>query len=119
MKQFTEDELDQKYNAYFPSKINTFNDLLRVARIDRSELSIDKCRSEEDIKIPDISTKLQKFFPKKEIKEDALKVMLVDLSTYYIKDGDNREYNVVEPPLGLMACKLYKQSFTSIRTNRF
>ncbi len=107
MKQFTEDELDQKYNAYFPSKINTFNDLLRVARIDRSELSIDKCRSEEDIKIPDISTKLQKYFPKKEIKEDALKVMLVDLSTYYIKDGDNREYNVVEPPLGLMALVSY------------
>ena len=33
--------------------------------------------------------------------------MLVDLSTYYIKDGDNREYNVVEPPLGLMALVSY------------
>ena len=29
--------------------------------------------------------------------------MLLDLSTYYMKEGDNREYNVLEPPLGLMA----------------
>jgi radical SAM superfamily enzyme YgiQ (UPF0313 family) len=33
--------------------------------------------------------------------------MLIDLSTYYIKAGDNREYNVVEPPLGLMALLTY------------
>jgi radical SAM superfamily enzyme YgiQ (UPF0313 family) len=103
MQQYTEDELDQKYNGYFPSKINSFNDLLKVARIDRSELSVTECRSEEDIKVPEISTKLQEFFPKKQIDQDALKVMLVDLSTYYIKEDDNREYNVVEPPLGLMS----------------
>ena len=36
--------------------------------------------------------------------------MLLDLSTYYSKAGDNREYNVVEPPLGLMALLTYINS---------
>lgn len=103
MKLFTEDELDQKYNAYFPSKINSLNDLLKVARIKRSELKIKECLTEKDISIPDISTKLEKYFPKKETKKNALKVILIDLSTYYIKENDNREYNVIEPPLGLMS----------------
>ena len=39
--------------------------------------------------------------------KDALKFLLIDLSTYYVKDGDNREYNVIEPPLGLMALLSY------------
>ena len=34
-------------------------------------------------------------------------VLLIDLSTYYVEDGDGREYNVVEPPLGLMALISY------------
>ena len=36
--------------------------------------------------------------------------MLIDLSTYYVKEGDHREYNVVEPPLGLMALSTYINS---------
>ena len=110
MKLFTEDELDQKYNAYFPSKINSFNDLLKVARIKRSELKVEKCLSEEEIKIPNISEKMKKYFPKKKVKSNALKVLLIDLSTYYVKEGDHREYNVVEPPLGLMALSTYINS---------
>jgi len=103
MQQFTENELDQKYNAYFPSKINSFNDLLKVAKIDRSELRVKECITEADIKIPDISTGLKKYFPETKKDDNALKVLLIDLSTYYVKEDDNREYNVVEPPLGLMA----------------
>ena len=107
MKLFSENELDQKYNAYFPSKINSLNDLLKVAKIKRSELKVQDCLSEEEIKIPNISTKLEKYFPKKRISDNALKVLLIDLSTHYIKEEDHREYNVVEPPLGLMALISY------------
>ena len=108
MEQFTENELDQKYNGYFGSPhILNFNDLLKAAKIDRSELRVKKCLSEEDIKIPDISTKMEKYFPRKKTNKDALKFLLVDLSTYYIRKGENREYNVVEPPLGLMALTTY------------
>ena len=46
---------------------------------------------------------MKKYFPRKKTNKDALKLLLVDLSTYYIRKGENREYNVVEPPLGLMA----------------
>ena len=54
-----------------------------------------------------MQTKIDKYFPPTKTSKDALKLMLVDLSTYYIKVGDNREYNVVEPPLGLMALISY------------
>lgn len=111
MRLFTEDELDQKYSAYFPSKINSFNDLLKVARIKREELSVEKCLTEDDIKIPDFSTKLENYFPKKKLStENPLNLLLIDLSTYYVKEGDNREYNVVEPPLGLMALTTFINS---------
>ena len=107
MKLFTEDELNQRYNAYFPSKINSLNDLLKVAGIKRSELKVEKCLDEKKIEVTNLQTKIDKYFPPTKTSKDALKLMLVDLSTYYIKVGDNREYNVVEPPLGLMALLTY------------
>jgi|TARA_B100001964_G_C14149470_1_gene561326 hypothetical protein len=113
MKMFTENELDQKYNAYFPSKINTLNDLLNVVGIKRSQLKIQDCLDEKKIEIPNLKTKIEKYFPPITKDKNALKFLLIDLSTYYVKDGDNREYNVIEPPLGLMALISYinKQDF--------
>jgi len=84
--------------------------LLKVARIKREELSIQSCLTEEDIKIPEITTKLKDYFPEKELSTNPMKVLLIDLSTYYVKEGDNREYNVVEPPLGLMALTTFINS---------
>ena len=47
-------------------------------------------------------------FPKqKKPRSDALRLMLLDLSSYFVNEGDNREYNVLEPPLGLLALKTY------------
>ena len=103
MRQFTKDELDQRYNAYFPSQINSLDDLLRVAGIKWSELEEQKCLDKSKIEIPNLNTKIKKYFKPKKKKKDPLNLMLVDLSTYYMKDGDHREYNVLEPPLGLMA----------------
>ena len=107
MKMFTENELDQRYNAYFPSKINSLNDLLKVAGIKRSELKVKKCLDEKKIEVPNLHTKINKYFSPAKKSKDTLRLMLIDLSTYYIKAGDNREYNVVEPPLGLMALLTY------------
>ena len=39
---------------------------------------------------------MEKYFPPKKKDKDALKFLLIDLSTYYVKDGDNREYNVIK-----------------------
>jgi len=110
MNLFTENELDQKYSAYFPSKINSLNDLLKVAGIKRSELKTQKCLEEKSIEVPNLDTKINKYFPTLKKDKDALKLMLIDLSTFYINKNDNREYNVVEPPLGLMALLTYINS---------
>ena len=107
MKLFTEDELDQRYNAYFPSRINSLNDLLKVAGIKRSELKVQKCLDEKKIEVKDLPSKIKKYFPVARKSKEALKLMLLDLSTYYMKADDNREYNVVEPPLGLVALLTY------------
>ena len=31
----------------------------------------------------------------------------MDLSTYFSSESDNRQYNVLEPPLGLMALETF------------
>ena len=107
MKRFTEDELDQKYKAYFPSTINSLNDLLNVVGIKRAELEVKECLDEKKIEVPNLKSKIEKHFPHKKKDKDSLKFLLIDLSTYYMKDWDNREYNVIEPPLGLMALMSY------------
>ena len=63
MKIFTENELDQRYNAYFPSKINSLNDLLKVAGIKRSELKVQKCLDEKKIEVFNLDKKIKKYFP--------------------------------------------------------
>ena len=107
MKYFTEDELSQKYRSYFPQKINQFSDLLKLAKIKIDELGVKKCLDENEIRIPNFKTKIEKKFPTKPKKNDALKVLLVNISTYFTKDRDISEYDVLEPPLGLIALLSY------------
>ena len=42
LEQFSEDELNQKYSSYFPTRINSLNDFLALVKIDRSELISEK-----------------------------------------------------------------------------
>ena len=110
MEQFSEDELDQKYNSYFPSaKIKSFSDFLKFVKIDRSELNVSKPFDENEARIPNLNSKLKILFPqqRQEKAKDALRLMLIDLSSYFSTDVDSREYNVLEPPLGLMALMTY------------
>ena len=51
MKRFSEDELDQKYKAYFPSTINSLNDLINVVGIKRADLEVQECLDEKKIEI--------------------------------------------------------------------
>ena len=97
MMHFTEDELNQKYNSYFPTpKIKSFNDFLDYAKIDRSQLGVKECLDEKNVRIPNLKTKLKKIFPKKILKKpkNRFKLFLIDLSTYFSSDSDNRQYNV-------------------------
>ena len=109
LRLFTENELNQKINAYFiGDKIKNLNDLLKVAKIKKSELDLTDRVFEKDFKIKNLNKKLKKIFEKKYIPvKNPFKILLVDLSTYYSTDSDKREYNVLEPPLGLMSLMTY------------
>ena len=106
MKHFTEEELNQRYSSYFASKISSLKDVIRMAGIKESELPI-KCLSEKEIIIPNLERKIKKIFPIKQVKKDAFKVLLINISTHFTNDRDISEYDVLEPPLGLIALQTY------------
>ena len=106
MKYFTEDELNQRYSSYFPKKINGLKDVLKVAGIREGELEI-KCLSENDVEIKDLNMNINKKFPTKSIDNNAFKILLINISTHFTKDKNVSEYDVLEPPLGLIALQTY------------
>jgi radical SAM superfamily enzyme YgiQ (UPF0313 family) len=108
LEQFSEDELNQKYNSYFPTKIKSLDDLLDLVKIDRSELGPKKCFDENQVRISDLKSRIkEKFPPSTKKRKNALRLMLIDLSTYFSNTIDPREYSVLEPPMGLMALLTY------------
>ena len=87
MKHFTEEELNQRYSSYFASKISNLKDVIRMAGIKETELPI-KCLSEKEIIIPNLEQKIKKIFPTKNIKKNAFKILLINISTHFTKDRD-------------------------------
>ncbi len=106
-KYFCEDELNQKYNSYFPRQVNNIDDLLRIARIKKSEIGEIKCVDENTLKVPEINSKFIKQFPKKQKSKNALKILLINMSGYFSNDTDSQERVLMEPPLGLLALLSY------------
>lgn len=106
MKHFTEDELNQRYSSYFAKKINGLKDVLKIAGIKEGDLKI-KCLSENQIEIKNLDKKITTNFPKKVSNKNAIKLLLVNISTHFTKDKDVSEYDVLEPPLGLIALQTY------------
>jgi len=108
MEVFCEDELNQKYNSYFPSKINSFDDLLKYAKIDRSELRITECLDENLIRIPEVNTRIKDHYPPVAKKsKDALRLMLVDVTMNFADKHEAQERVLFEAPMGLMALMSY------------
>jgi radical SAM superfamily enzyme YgiQ (UPF0313 family) len=101
MRLFTEDEILQKYNIYFPTYSENFDDLLGFFNITREELTVQEGVDNSSNIIPHLNRKLQECFPKKKPAANALKVLLLDLSRLFNNDG-NRINDYYEPPLGLM-----------------
>lgn len=105
MKHFTENELNQRYSSYFPKKINSLKDVLKIAGIKENEIKID-CIKENEVEVH-LDDKLEKKFPKIFIKKDAFKILLINISTHFSNDKDVSEYDVLEPPLGLIALQTF------------
>lgn len=106
MKYFTEDELNQRYSSYFAKKINGLKDVIKMAGIREDEIEIN-CLKEEQIEFKNIDENIRKKFPKKTYKKNAFKILLINISTHFTKDRDVSEYDVLEPPLGLIALQTY------------
>lgn len=108
MKHFTENELDQRYKSYFPKKVKGIRDVLKIAGIKETELKID-CLKEDSVIIENLDKNIKKQFKVNAIKkkESPFKVLLINISTHFSKDRDVSEYDVLEPPLGLIALQSY------------
>lgn len=106
MKLFTEDELVQKYNTYLPTEIKRFNDLLQLAGIKEEELAVVGFLAEESPGAANLNERVKEYFPSKEPEENALKILLLDLSLLFSSES-HMLYDVVEQPLGLMYLMTY------------
>jgi radical SAM superfamily enzyme YgiQ (UPF0313 family) len=106
MKHFTESELNQRYASYFPRKINGLKDVLKIAGIKDSELKVN-CLREDEVEIVEADKKINSKFPVKIVKENAFRILLINISTHFSKDKNVSEYDVLEPPLGLIALQSF------------
>jgi amino acid adenylation domain-containing protein/FkbM family methyltransferase len=102
VKFLTEDELVQKYNSYLPVEIKTFHDFLEFAGIREDELGMSDFSHERPRHVPDLNRRIKEVFPAQRPEENALRILLLDLSQFFSKEKGNILYDVVEPPLGLM-----------------
>lgn len=106
MKLLTEDELVQKYNSYLPVEINSLTGLLELAGIKSEEMGIEKCVEEEIVYVPDLNQKMRNHFGEKDYDDNALRILLLDLSQFFSAES-NMLFDVVETPLGLMYLLTY------------
>ncbi len=107
MKIMTEDELVQKYDSYLPTKIKSFADLLKVTGIAPEELGGAGLRLHDDMAAPDFISMIESTSRNEEKRDDALKVLMLDLSQLFSEDRGERLYDLVEPPLGLLYLMTY------------
>jgi radical SAM superfamily enzyme YgiQ (UPF0313 family) len=100
MRHLREEELVQKYNSCLPEDISDFASLLRILKIDRTELGDAECTT--DWLPPDSAYELIAAAADPKAKRpDALRILLIDLSTLFT--GDQRSvYSVLDQPLGLL-----------------
>ncbi|NIM18027.1 MAG: amino acid adenylation domain-containing protein [Candidatus Aminicenantes bacterium] len=106
MKILTEDEIAQKYSSYLNVPINGLEDLLEFAGISKNELKTEDFPDPDYMKVPRLNEKLKKLAPVVTPADDALRVLILDLSTFFSIEKDVF-YNMVEPPLGPMYILTY------------
>lgn len=108
MKVLTEDEIAQKYNSYLPAKITCLTDILKSAGIPQERLNAEDCLDEAAVWVPDLDAKIKSCFTVKEPEQEAVRVLLLDLSLYYSGEKEIL-YDCIDAPLGLMSLMSYLQ----------
>lgn len=106
MKVLTEHEIIQKYNSYLPIEISDLDDLYKFAKIEPEQWEKKNCLSEDKVYVPDIYSKMKSYFGEKKSSDNALKVLLLDLSQHFNSENEPTRHHV-EPPLGHMYLMTY------------
>ncbi|MCP4178663.1 MAG: AMP-binding protein [bacterium] len=107
IKYLTEGELVKKYDSYLPIAIESFKDILKAADISEKEFGDYTLLPEDKYDIHNFEEKIRHYFPKKEKKKDAYKILYIDLSQQYSKDAEGQLYDVIEAPLGMLYLHTY------------
>ncbi len=98
-----EEELMYKYRTVFPTRINTLDDILKLARLTRDDVDLSKMKEEEPCTIRYPQPKEKKKLRK---EGDSYKLLFLDITQFFSKDAAV-EIRAVEPPLGHMAIVSY------------
>ncbi|NIM11557.1 MAG: AMP-binding protein, partial [Candidatus Aminicenantes bacterium] len=106
MRVLTESEITRKYNSYLPIDIHSFEDLLQFMGIEKDRLAVKTCVEEDRFEPRDLNRKLQDYFPVKKPAENALKILLLDMSQSFTEDTQLLD-ELFEAPLGLMYLMTY------------
>jgi len=106
LKVLTEAEIVQKYNAYLAEDIRSLDDLLKLTGITRQELGVHELLPDDHMLVPNLNRKLKNLYPTHMPSSNALRVLLLDLSTFFSHHVDVF-YDMIEPPLGPMYLLTY------------
>lgn len=106
-KIMTEDEMVQKYNSYFPFEVKDFDFLLDTAGLTRADLNGEDYVDDSWGYVERPYEKMEKLFTVPEPKEDALRILFLDLSQFFTDENNNKLYDLVETPLGQMYLLTY------------
>ncbi len=110
---FSEEELNQKYNAYFPNKrIRGVKDIIDIFGLNKKAIYPETAFDINSVmpkNFTEIFTETYQRYKEVGILnlKTEVRLLFLDASTYFESSGNLREYNVLEPPLGLMALGTY------------
>lgn len=117
MKIASEKELVAKYDNYLPAKIMTFNDIIENVGISREELGGTRLIGDDSPYKPDYGALKISRYQVKKPKEDALRVLLIDLSVLFSHEKKDILHGEITEPLGLLYLLTYLRETFKDRVN--
>lgn len=101
MQVLSREEIILKYDSYLPVEVKSFPDLLRCLHISETELREQSGDNRYSLPVPNLDREIKSRFSRQVPHAHALKILLLDLSQPFTSEPI-KQYNVVEPPLGLL-----------------
>jgi amino acid adenylation domain-containing protein len=101
-KILTEGDMVQKYDSYLPAAIRSLDDIISFTGMGPE---LQDCRRDDSFYVPDLNQKMARHFGQTPSADNALRILLLDLSQFFRADG--MLFDVVEVPLGLLSLQSY------------